>query len=87
MYKTVQVTWTDAAMLGEWKGVADLPDDATPCITIGFLVKTTKQYFYVASTVSNDMEEQEALANGVMLIPRNWVTDFTELDLDKLKAD
>ena len=81
-FKVVKVVWTDAASLDEWQTVKDLPKEAVPCITIGFLVKTTKQYYYIANTFTTYETVDELMTTGVMMIPKKWVTSFEEIHID-----
>lgn len=73
MFKVVKILWTDAVSIGEWKSLAELPENASPCCSIGILVKTTRDYYYVANTISKDATETEIMSNGVMMIPKKWV--------------
>ena len=86
MFKVVKIIWTDAMSINEWKTVAELKKDeaadSAPCISIGFLIKTTKQFYYVANTVSSGETEEEIVSNGIMMIPRKWVKQLQEIDLE-----
>jgi hypothetical protein len=86
VFKVVKIVWADAMSIGEWKTVAELKKDEAadhaPCTSIGFLIKTTKQFYYVANTVSSGDTEEEIVSNGIMMIPRKWVVSFTELTVE-----
>lgn len=81
-FKVVKVVWTDAASIDEWKSVDDLPKVAVPCITVGFLVKTTRQYYYIANTFTTYETVDELMTTGVIMIPRKWVTSFKEIQIE-----
>ena len=85
MFKVVKIVWTDAMAINEWKTVKELQKDeaadSAPCISIGFLIKTTKQFYYVANTVSSGETEDEIVSNGIMMIPRKWVVSKVEIEL------
>lgn len=88
MFKVVRITWIDAVSSNDWKTIPDLKKeesaDTTPCTTIGFLVRSNRQYYYVANTVSAVAggKADEILVNGVMMIPKKWVQSYTELEVD-----
>lgn len=88
MFPVVKVVWTDAMAINEWKTVSELTKehakDSEPCISIGFLIKKTKQFFYVANTVSSGDTEEEIVSNGIMMIPRKWVTSIQEINLEDI---
>jgi hypothetical protein len=83
MFPVVKIIWTDATVINDWKTKADLEkdekEDAAPCTSIGFLIKTTKQFYYVANTVTSGETEDEILSNGIILIPRKWVVSKEEI--------
>lgn len=85
MFPVVKVIWVDAVSTNEWKTIPDLKkeekSDTEPCTTIGFLVRKTRYYFYVANTVSN-VNAGEPLVNGIMMIPRKWVLSMQEIHLE-----
>jgi len=82
-FPVVRVVWVDAVATNEWKTIADLDKEAhadtEPCITIGFLIKKSRTYYWIASTITNT--GTEALVNSIMMIPRKWVESFTELEV------
>jgi hypothetical protein len=82
MFKAIRLEWTDATGIDEWMNVKDLPDHAHPCISIGFVVKQTRDYFYLANTVSKSESADEVMSSGVIMIPKKWVKNKTELDLE-----
>lgn len=86
MFPVVKIRWTDATVINDWKTKAELTseekEDAAPCTSIGFLIKTTKQFFYVANTVTSGETEDEILSNGIILIPRKWVVSKEEIHLE-----
>lgn len=83
-FPVVRIIWIDAVATNSWKTVPELKaeehEDTEPCTTIGFLVLKNKQYYYVASTVSN-VVKGEPVVNNIMMIPRKWVKAFEEIDL------
>lgn len=85
MFPVVRILWTDATVINDWKTKAELThdekEDAAPCTSIGFLIKTTKQFYYVANTVTSGETEDEILSNGIILIPRKWVVSKEEINL------
>lgn len=86
MFKVVLIKWTDATVINSWKTAEELKkeekEDSSPCTSIGFLIKTTKQFFYVANTVTSGETEDEILSNGIILIPRKWVVSKQEINLE-----
>lgn len=82
-FKVVKIEWIDAVAIGEWKSIKDLENDehadTAPCTTIGYLIRTTKTLFYVASTITTI--SGDLIANGIMAIPRKWVKSKVELDI------
>lgn len=86
MFPVVRIIWTDAMVINEWKTKqeleADQEKDAAPCTTVGFLIRTTKQFYYVANTVSSGESEDEIVSNGIILIPRKWVKSKEEIKID-----
>lgn len=86
MFKVVKIVWTDAMAVNEWKTLQELKTeestDELPCTSIGFLIKTTRQFFYVANTISSGETEEEIVSNGIMMIPRKWVISFDVLEVD-----
>lgn len=85
-FKMVRVVWIDAVATNEWKTIPELKkeehDDTTPCITVGFLVRSNRQYYYVAGTISVPQGDHEPLVNGIMMIPKKWVKEFTEIEIE-----
>lgn len=79
MYRIVLLTWTDASSIDSWTKVKDLPEQAHPCFSAGFLIKTSKDYYYLANTHTIEDSEQDLLTSGIMMIPRKWVKEFTVL--------
>lgn len=83
MFKVVKIVWTDALAIGEWKTQKDLEadseKDSAPCISIGFLIKSNKQFYYVANTISSGDTQEDIMSNGIMMIPKKWVTSFDVL--------
>lgn len=86
MFKVVKIVWTDAMAINEWKTIQELDaeahKDTAPCTSIGFLIKTTRQWYYVANTVSSGETEEEIVSNGIMMIPRKWVISIKEIQLE-----
>ena len=86
MFKVVKIVWTDAMAMNEWKTISELDKehekDSAPCTSIGFLIKTTKQFFYVANTISGGDTEDDIVSNGIMMIPRKWVISKEEIELE-----
>ncbi len=82
-FKVVKIEWIDAVATNEWKTIKELEkeehDDTEPCSTIGYLIRSTRTYYYVASTITNT--GTEVLANSIMMIPRKWVKSKIEIDM------
>ena len=64
--KILYVEWVDAAAGNGWEKVERL-DDIHKCISIGFLVKETKESIVLAAAVSEDE------ANATIAIPKAWI--------------
>ena len=83
-FPVVRIIWIDAVATNSWTTIPELKTEAgtdtEPCTTIGFLVLKNRQYYYVASTVSN-IVKGEPVVNNIMMIPRKWVKSFQEIDL------
>jgi len=86
MFPVVKVVWTDAMAINEWKTISELKADekadSAPCYTIGFLIKSTKQFYYIANTITSGETEEEIVSNGIMLVPRKWVVSKVTLDIN-----
>ncbi len=67
--KRVEVWWTDSAVpvSGGWTRLADYDHTPYVCQTRGYLVKETKTYIVVASSVAGDV-----LA-GLVTIPKSAI--------------
>ena len=81
--KVVKITWVDAESQNEWSEVKDL-EDPSLCTTIGFLIKETEGFYYIAATISLDGEAVHT--NNRILIPKVWIKEFTEIKDAKKKA-
>lgn len=81
--KIVKVTWIDAESHNEWVEVKDLVDPSI-CTTVGFLVKETEEFYYIAATVS--LEGEAIHTNNRILIPKVWIKEFTEIKDAKKKT-
>lgn len=79
-YKVVKITWTDASGIDQWTKVKDLPDTSVPCYSVGFLIKTTRQYYFLANTHTRDDEEDELMTSGVIMIPKKWAVKMEVLE-------
>ena len=73
MYKVLKISWTDASSIDAWTKVKDLPENAHPCYSVGFLIKQTKLYYYLANTHTREDEENDLLTSGIIMIPKKWV--------------
>lgn len=86
-FKVVKLVWEDAVAYGEWKSHTDLPDKMNTCSTIGYLVKETKDFYYVSSTVSLDDEIPDTVhINATMCIPKRWVKKAIQVNLEELNV-
>lgn len=67
-YPLVLVTWQDAETQHGWESVSDAQADTIPnCISVGFVIKQTRNEIVLAQTLSkNDL-------NGRITIPRGWI--------------
>lgn len=87
----IKLVWADAMAIGEWKSIEELTKehakDAAPCTTVGFLIKKTREWYYVASTITDGETTEEIMSNGIMMIPRKWVLSKVELELGEDNAD
>lgn len=81
--KIVKIIWVDAESHNEWVEVKDLVDPST-CTTVGFLIKETEEFYYIAATVS--IEGEAIHTNNRILIPKVWIKEFTEIKDAKKKA-
>lgn len=75
-FKLVRVLWLDAYSEGGWKEANDEPREA-PCISVGYLIKETRKYVRLASTVSVD-DEGKWHANATISIPRVGMVEQIE---------
>lgn len=66
----LKVDWTDATGLSSWKDpVRDAGSfDLVKVSTIGYLVRLTKTYLALSSTITTD-----AVCSATVSIPRRWV--------------
>lgn len=86
-FKVVKLVWEDAVAYGEWKSHDDLPDKLNTCSTIGYLVKETKDFYFVSSTVSLDDELPDTIhINATMGIPKKWVKKAIQVNLEELNV-
>ena len=75
IYPLVEVTWNDATELKEWKEEHE-EEEMKPCpiLSVGFLVKKTKDYIVIAQDLSHDR-----MRNGRSQIPRAMVKQIKVL--------
>jgi len=74
----VSILWDDADATNEWTNEIPEEDDGDLVHTIGFLVKTTKQSYYIAHTVYLD-ENDQLTFNGRLRIPKGMVRSYDVL--------
>lgn len=87
MFPIVRVVWTDAMAINEWKTLEELKkdegEDKAPCVSVGFLVKKTREFYYVANTITSGAKTiDDILMNAIMMIPRKWVKSIEEINID-----
>jgi len=69
----VELVWDDADTTAEW--TTEVDDKEELVHTLGFLVKETKNSYYIAHTVYVD-EEDKLTFNGRIRIPKGMVKEF-----------
>jgi hypothetical protein len=82
-FKIVKITWTDASSIDAWQSIKELPETAHPCYSVGFQVKVSKDYYYLANTHTVEDSEQDLLTSGVIMIPKKWVAKYEVLEDNK----
>ena len=70
--KLVKIRWCDACDINyNWKHLDDIMEDINSknweCETVGWILKETKEYIAIASTLSTDY------AKFVIKIPTTWI--------------
>ena len=51
-YKLYKVEWVDSCRYSTWMSVSELPHKhSCDCVSVGFLVKKTKQNIYISSSL------------------------------------
>lgn len=84
--KTVKVWWVDAYTVDGWhdRYMTDYTSSHVVCFTQGVLLKKTKKFLYVSSTVASNEQYGSTWA-----IPRAWVikvkTKKTSLKFKKMR--
>ena len=73
LFPVVLITWEDAETDHGWEEHESIGGDLPIAYTIGFLVKETKGYYLVASTITEDSN------NGRFKIPKSMVTSMKRL--------
>jgi hypothetical protein len=70
----VEVVWLDAEASASWETELEsgTSEDTALVLTVGFLVKETKAFYYISGTVSRD-EDGVLHWNGRLRIPRAMV--------------
>ena len=68
-YPLVWILWDDASVDNSWGDPETLEIDATPNVTVGFLVKETDNHVVVVSTYSH-----EDWVNARVQIPKGMIT-------------
>lgn len=76
-FKLVRVRWLDAYSDGGWKDAGEEPRDE-PCISVGYLVKKTKKYVRLASTIGVD-DDGKWHVNATISIPTGMTTSIEDL--------
>lgn len=74
--KTVKITWIDAESGNEWITTDEL-EEPSVCTTIGYLVKETDKFYFIAGTIS--IEEEKVHTNNRIIIPKPWVIELQEI--------
>ena len=65
----VQVYWNDASTRGLWDTIEYYNEHKTAeCISVGYLLRHTKDDILLVNTMSGDKQ-----ANGAIAIPASWV--------------
>ena len=72
----VEVIWDDADTTASWETVIDEKEELVH--TIGFLVKETKNSYYIAHSVYMS-EDNDLTFNGRVRIPKGMAKSFTIL--------
>ena len=84
--KIAIIEWNDACA---YDTRHELDHEYTPkkCVTIGFLISNTDKQVVVA----RGLEVDDRLTEGVMVIPKGWVTSISEMEgpevLKNIKED
>lgn len=73
LFPIVLITWEDAETDHGWEEHDAIGGDLPVAYTIGFLVKETKGYYLIASTVTDDSN------NGRFKIPKQMVVGIKHL--------
>ena len=73
--KLVKIVWVDSATIDGWVSV-DFAEsfDPSECVTVGWVVKKTREYITVTSSRSDTVNYSQ-----LMTIPRKCVTSIKEL--------
>jgi hypothetical protein len=70
-YKAVLVTWDDAEVSNEWEEIPDGVELEEALVeTLGFLVKETEKYYWIASTLAVPH------TNARTKVPKSMVRDL-----------
>ena len=75
LYPIVEIIWDDATELDGWKELHE-EEETKPCLilSVGFLVKQTKNHIVIAQDLSHDR-----MRNGRSQIPRGMVKQLKVL--------
>jgi hypothetical protein len=65
----VWIEWDDASVDNSWGDPEHIEIDATPNVTVGFLVKETDKHIVVVSTYSSEL-----WVNARVQIPKGMIT-------------
>ena len=73
----VYLEWVDAVASSGWskKGVGD----TAKCKAIGFMTFESNDCVHIAATIHDDE------CNGLMIIPKAWISQWTEIDIEAFK--
>lgn len=78
-HKIVKIDWVDAEVTNDWKTLPDMLEEGAgaPCVSVGFMLKGAKRKdktYFLANTITVPPDDEEMLVNGVVKIPKKWVT-------------
>ena len=74
----LKIEWSDAGTINRWEEIEDLlrelhKSDAESFLTVGFLIRETKDWISVAQTIQYDGDMVLERATEIMSIPKGMV--------------